>query len=74
VARAHPQGRALPRSTISLGVLAIQGIGPSAALAEWPPNKRLQLPAAVQAPGPASGRGIMIRARLQLSREPLARD
>src|SRR5262249_11183675 len=32
-ARGHPQGRALPRSTIPLGVLAIQGFGPSVALA-----------------------------------------
>jgi hypothetical protein len=30
--------RALPRSTISLGVLAIQGCGPSVALAERPPR------------------------------------
>ena len=41
VARGHPQGRALPRSTISLGVLAIQGCGPSVALVERPPTSEL---------------------------------
>src|SRR5207253_7749884 len=33
VARGHPEGRALPRSTVSLEVLTLQGFGPSVALA-----------------------------------------
>jgi hypothetical protein len=39
VARGHPEGRALPRSTVSLGVFTLQGFGPSVALADRPPNK-----------------------------------
>src|SRR5215831_8271332 len=43
VARRHPEGRALPRSKVSLRVFTLQGFGPSVAIAERPPNKRVQL-------------------------------
>src|SRR5207247_1124965 len=39
MARGHPEGRALPRGTVSLGVLTLQGFRPSVALADQPPNK-----------------------------------